>query len=209
MRTKPINAAIYNVIGEPADVGSAQQLAIEDRYQFQWWALSLIPGAMPLGGQEGSREGKKGSDKGIDGILTFIDDTSGKAKRALIQVKSGHVNSSMIRDLIGTVQREQAKMGVFVGLENPTRDMVTEALTAGFYNSPGWKKKYPMIQIYTVDELLHKAEVNMPPRYWWGKKAKVLKTFGEQKVLDLMPRMKRSIKQNLNTVMKPSIKDTA
>jgi site-specific DNA-methyltransferase (adenine-specific) len=185
----------FKVIGEPTDIGAARQLALEDRYQFQWWALSLIPGAMPLGGQEGSREGKKGSDKGIDGVLTFIDDSSSKAKRALIQVKSGHVSSSMIRDLIGTVQRENATMGVFVTLENPTKDMVTEALSAGFYKSPGWNKQYPMIQIYTIDELLHKAEVNMPPRYWWGKKAKVLKSFGEQKVLGLMPRVKRSNRQ--------------
>jgi hypothetical protein len=33
----------------------------------------------------------------------------------------------------------------------------------------------------SIEDLLHKSEVNMPPRYWWGKKAKVLKSFGEQK----------------------------
>ena len=183
----------FKVIGEPADIGAARQLAIEGRYQFQWWALSLVPGAMPLGGQEGSREGKKGSDKGVDGVLTFIDDASGKAKRALIQVKSGHVNSSMIRDLIGTVQREKAALGVFITLEEPTRDMITEALTAGFYNSVGWHKKYPVIQIYTIDDLLRHADVNMPPRYWMGKRAKVVTPFGEQKVLELMPRIKKTI----------------
>jgi hypothetical protein len=188
----------FKVVGEPTDLGAARQLASDDRYQFQWWALSLINGAMPLGGHEGSREGKKGSDKGIDGILTFIDDQNGKAKRALIQVKSGHVNSSMIRDLIGTIQRENATFGVFITLEEPSKDMIVEALTAGLYSSPGWKKKYPIIQIYTIEDLLHKAEVNMPPRYWWGKKAKVLKSFGEQKALDLMPRIKQLRKSNVN-----------
>jgi len=54
-----------------------------------------------------------------------------------------------------------------------------------------------MIQIYTIDDLLHKSEVNIPPRNWWGKKAKVLKSFGEQKVLDLMPRVKRSNRQQI------------
>jgi DNA modification methylase len=182
----------FKVVGEPEDIAAARQLALEDRYQFQWWALSLIPGAMPLGGQEGSREGKKGSDKGIDGILSFIDDQSSRAKKTLIQVKSGHVNSSMIRDLIGTVQREKAAIGIFITLDEPTRDMVTEAVTLGFYNSPGWRQKYPVIQIYTVDELLHHTEIKMPPRYWMGKRAKVLKTFGEQKALDLMPRGKKA-----------------
>ena len=97
----------FRVKGEPTDLGSARQLAYDDRYQFQWWALSLIR-AKPLGGQDGSKEGKKGSDKGIDGVIAFIDDASGKAKRVLVQVKSGHVKSGDIRDLRGTVQREQA-----------------------------------------------------------------------------------------------------
>jgi site-specific DNA-methyltransferase (adenine-specific) len=66
----------FKVLGEPKDIGAARQLATEDRYQFQWWALSLIR-ARPLGGQEGSREGKKGSDKGIDGVIAFIDDNTG------------------------------------------------------------------------------------------------------------------------------------
>jgi DNA modification methylase len=68
----------YKVIGEPEDLEAAKQLASEDRYQFQWWALSLIE-ARPLGGQSGSKEGKKGSDKGIDGVMVFTDDNSGKA----------------------------------------------------------------------------------------------------------------------------------
>jgi site-specific DNA-methyltransferase (adenine-specific) len=101
----------------------------------------------------------------------------------------------MIRDFIGTIQREQAEIGVFITLEEPTRDMVTEALTAGFYNSPGWRKRYPAVQIYTVEELLRGADVNMPPRYWWGKRAKVLKSYGEQKVLELMPRVKRAARR--------------
>ena len=158
------------VVGEPADIGAARKLAQDDRYQFQWWALSLIR-AKPLGGQEGSREGKKGSDRGIDGVIAFIDDNTGKAKRVLIQVKSGHVNSSHIRDLKGTLQREQAAISVFITLEEPTRDMTTEAVSAGFYHSPGWNKNYPRIQILTIDELLHNAEVKMPPQFGTFKQA--------------------------------------
>jgi len=160
----------FKVVGEPKDIGAARQLATEDRYQFQWWSLSLIR-ARPLGGQEGSREGKKGSDKGIDGVIAFIDDNTGKAKRALVQVKSGHVNSSHIRDLKGTLQRENAAIGIFITLENPSRDMTTEAVSAGFYHSPGWNKDYPRIQILTIEELLHHAEVKMPPQFGTFKQA--------------------------------------
>jgi len=124
--------AKYRVRGEPEDLESARQLASEDdgRYQFQWWALSLIK-ARPQGGQEGSKKGKKGSDSGIDGVITFIDEASGKPKRALVQVKSGGVKSGDIRDLVGAVGREQAAMGIFITLETASRPMITEAATAG------------------------------------------------------------------------------
>jgi site-specific DNA-methyltransferase (adenine-specific) len=161
---------MVKVVGEPKDIGAARQLATEDRYQFQWWSLSLIR-ARPLGGQEGSREGKKGSDKGIDGVIAFIDDNTGKAKRVLVQVKSGHVKSGDIRDLKGTLQRENAAIGVFITLEKPSQDMTTEAVSAGFYHSPGWNKNFPRIQIVTIEELLHNAEVKMPPQFGTFKQA--------------------------------------
>lgn len=160
----------YQVIGEPEDLDSARQLAQDDRYQFQWWALSLIK-ARPLGGEAGSKTGKKGSDKGIDGVITFIDDNSGKPKRLLVQVKSGKVKSGDVRDLKGTVEREKAAMGVFITLESPSKDMKTEAATAGFYRSEGWNKDYPSLQIVTIEELLSGAEVKMPPSAMTFKQA--------------------------------------
>src|SRR5260370_33068432 len=160
----------YKVVGEPAAIAPARQLKAEDPYQFQWWSLSLIR-ARPLGGEAGSRVGKKGADRGIDGVIAFIDDATGKAKRVLVQVKSGHVNSSQIRDLVGTLKREDAAIGLFITLETPTRDMLIEAASAGFYHSPGWNKDYPRIQILTIEELLHNAEVKMPPQFGTFKQA--------------------------------------
>ncbi len=175
----------FKVVGEPRDYGSAKQLAQDDRYQFQWWALSLVR-AKPLGGQEGSKTGKKGSDKGIDGVITFIDDAYSKSKRVLVQVKSGHVKSGDIRDLVGTVQRENAAIGVFITLEEPTRDMKAEAISAGYYESPGWNQRYPRIQILTIAELLRGAKIDMPPQYGTFKQAQRAKqSEGEQPELDL------------------------
>jgi DNA modification methylase len=152
----------YDVIGEPEDLHSARQLALDDRYQFQWWALSLIQ-AKPLGGDNTGKKGKKGKDKGIDGIITFVDDPKGKPNKLIVQVKSGKVTSGDIRDLVGTVEREKAAIGVFMTLEDATKDMKTEAATAGFYHSPDWNKKYPRMQIFTIEELLQGAAVQMPP----------------------------------------------
>ncbi|MDQ2751501.1 MAG: restriction endonuclease [Bacteroidota bacterium] len=168
---------LFKVVGEPPDYGAAKQLAQDDRYQFQWWALSLVK-AKPLGGQEGSNVGKKGSDKGIDGVITFIDDAYSKPKRVLVQVKSGHVKSGDVRDLRGTVEREKATMGVFITLEEPTRDMKTEAVSAGYYESPGWNQKFQRIQILTIAELLRGAKIDMPPQYGTFKQAQKVKQDG-------------------------------
>jgi site-specific DNA-methyltransferase (adenine-specific) len=151
----------YQVIGEPGDLSGAQQLASEDRYQFQWWALSLIE-ARPLGGVGDSKTGKKGSDRGIDGVINFLDDRKLGLKRAIVQVKSGHVNSGMIRDLKGTLEREQAAVGIFITLESSTREMDTESVTAGSYHSEIWNRDYPRIQILTIEQLLNGAEVKLP-----------------------------------------------
>lgn len=174
----------FKVVGEPQDIGAARQLASEDRYQFQWWALSKIQ-ARPLGGEEGSKTGKKGSDRGIDGLIPFIDDASGKAKRVIVQVKSGHVKSGDIRDLSGTVEAGNAAIGVFITLEPPSSEMNKAAVTAGFYHSAPWDKDYPRIQILTVADLLHGAEVKMPPRIGTFKQAAVVKENANQPGLAL------------------------
>lgn len=169
----------YEVKGEPEDLESAKRLAEDSRYQFQWWALSLIK-ARPLGGDTGSKEGKKGSDKGIDGLITFIDDASGKPKRALVQVKSGKVKSGDIRDLNGTLKREEAAIGIFITLESPSRDMQKEAVAAGFYHSEGWNRDYPKLQILTIADLLSGVEVKLPPATITFKQAEKVKAKSKQ-----------------------------
>ena len=144
----------YDVIGEPADVGSARALALQDRFQFQFWAMSLL--------QARPREQKKGADRGIDGVLHFIDGPRRTAQKAIVQVKSGRVSSPDIRDLKGTVEREKAAFGLFITLENPTREMTAEAVKAGFYHSDLWQRNYPKIQIRTIEELLAGSEFDIP-----------------------------------------------
>ena len=154
--------AQFQVLGEPQDVGAAKQLAHDDRYQFQWWALSLVR-ARPLGGEAGSKAGKKGADKGIDGVILFTDEAKKPPKRVLVQVKSGHVNSATVRDLRGTLEREEGALAVLLTLEEPSSEMVKEAVTAGYYHSAFWNKDYPKIQILTIGELLEGKEILMPP----------------------------------------------
>jgi len=167
----------YEVIGEPTTEQGARELATdaanEGRYQFEWWALSLV-GAKPVGGQAGSRRGKKGADKGIDGIINFFEqDGKGKAKarKVVAQVKSGGVKAGDIRDLKGVIEREKAAIGVFITLELPTQPMIREALEAGYYESEFWKQRFRKIQILSIRDLLGGDGVDMPPQHGTFKRA--------------------------------------
>jgi len=82
-----------------------------------------------------SKKGKKSKDLGIDVKINFIDDSKDTPKTVLVHVKSGHVKSGDIRDLHGTVDRENAAIGIYITLEPPTSDMNNEAISGGFYCS--------------------------------------------------------------------------
>jgi len=170
------------VIGEPRDLSGAKALAHQQpdgRYQFQWWALGLI-GARPLG------EKKKGADKGIDGVIRFVDDASGGVSRVVVQVKSGHVGVNAVREL-ETVAKNDA-IGVLITLEPPTSPMKVEAADAGYYHSPIYDEDYPKIQILTIEELLGGKTVDMPSQtqtnVTFTKAQKITQKEGEQLSLD-------------------------
>jgi DNA modification methylase len=141
----------YAVLGEPTTADDAQQLAKDDPYQFQWWALGLI-GARPA-------EGKKGADHGIDGRLFFFDEGSA-AKQLIVSVKAGKVSVPHVRDLVGVLGREKAQIGTLISFNEPTQPMRAEAASAGFYTSLG--HTYPKVQLLTVGELLAGKKVEMP-----------------------------------------------
>ncbi len=145
----------YQVHGTPKDIDGARELAQADKYEFQWWAVSLV-NAVPYGGK------KKGADTGIDGHIYFKPD--GKTtEKAIVSVKGGdHVSVPMIRDLGHVVEREKAKIGLFITLTEPTKPMQTEAIKAGFYETS--YGKYPKIQVLTIEELFKGKKPQLPWR---------------------------------------------
>ncbi|GAI64066.1 unnamed protein product, partial [marine sediment metagenome] len=147
----------YEVIGEPKDLSGAIELSKTEPYQFQWWALGLV-GARPV-------DQKKGADRGIDGRLYFHDEPDSrktKTKQIIFSVKAGHTGVSHIRDLRGVIERENAQIGVLISMELPTKQMRTEAASAGFYKS-SWGTKHPVLQILTIEDLLSGKSVDCPP----------------------------------------------
>ena len=130
--------------GVPRDLPGARALAAADKYQFQWWAVSLVD-AMPFGGK------KKGADGGIDGLLYYQADAR-RVDKVIVSVKGGDaVGVGMIRDLRATMEREKAAMGLFLTLAEPTAPMRAEAAAAGTHTLGG--RDFPRIQILTIEEL--------------------------------------------------------
>jgi DNA modification methylase len=145
------NRNTYKVFGEPRDLQSARQLAQDDRFGFENWALGMVYAR--------KSEQKKGADSGVDGRKLFHDDRSNETRQMLLSVKSGHVDVTMIRDLRGAMEREKAEFGIFITLEPPSKPMIKEAVEAGFYKSP-LGGNYPRIQILTIQQLFDGATID-------------------------------------------------
>jgi len=146
----------FDVQGTPKDFEGARDLAARDKNQFQWWAVSLVD-AVPQGGVR-----KKGMDRGIDGIRWVrTGPKQTDVEQVVVSVKGGeNVTSAMVRDLKGTVEREQAAAGLFVTLAEPTREMLREAAAAGFFETSFGR--HPKIQIVTIRELPAGMKVGLP-----------------------------------------------
>ena len=143
------------VIGEPTDLAGARQLASENKYQFQWWALGLV-GARPF-------EEKKGADGGIDGKILFRDDPkSAKPEQIILSVKGGKLKADDVRALGHVVAREGAAIGVLIALHEPTAGMRADAASAGFYTHKLNGLQYPKLQLVTVAELLDGRTIARP-----------------------------------------------
>lgn len=142
-------------VGEPVTPADADQLASEDKYQFQWWALGLV-GARP-------EEQKKGADRGIDGKILFRDDPKAtKPEQVIIQVKGGKSGVKDVRDLRGVIEREMAAIGVLITISEPNAQMVTEAASAGFYTHKLTGKQYPRVQLRWIKQLMEGIGIERP-----------------------------------------------
>ena len=143
----------FDVHGTPKDMDGARDLAVRDKYQFQWWALSLID-AQPFAGK------KKGADGGIDGLIYFRSDAK-TTERAVVSVKGRRQRRGADgAGPEGVLEREKAPIGVFLTLVPPTQPMIKEAASAGFYTLG--ERQYPRLQILTIAQALTGVKPAIP-----------------------------------------------
>ena len=144
----------YEIHGQPRDETSARRLMEHRNKEFEIWAVSLV-GAHP-----------RQRDGGVDGVYTLVEGrTERKVSKVIVQVKGGkNLNPGMVRDLLGTLEKESAVIGLLITLEAPTRGMRELAAHSGSYRSPVTGLEYPRIQIRTIAELVEQGnKFELPP----------------------------------------------
>jgi site-specific DNA-methyltransferase (adenine-specific) len=154
----------FEVHGTPKDLDAARDLASRNKYDFQWWAVSLVD-AQPFQGK------KKGADGGIDGIKFFRDSDGKDVHKIIVSVKGGgNIKADDIRSLMAVREREKADIGLFISLETPTKGMIGDAASAGFYQRENPHKageligaRYARIQLLTIEGLLNHTQRALHP----------------------------------------------
>ncbi len=150
-----------HVDGLPKDLNGAKALFDKSPWDFEYWALLLVEGAMPS--KNKSKENMKGADKGIDGVITFLKDPiKHEYGKIIIQVKGGKVQRNQIATLKGDVDREGADGGLFISLEEPTGPMKEEAYLSGSFKISHYMGEFNKIQILTVKDLLAGKKPDLP-----------------------------------------------
>lgn len=160
--TLAIKKTYETIYFDPKDTEAARAMAHEDPFKFQCWAVGQLGGLVA--------EKKLGPDRGVDGRIYFSDD-SAAMRHIVVSVKSGiHLQPSFVRDLRGVMERDQAPMGILVTLSPPTKAMLKEAASAGFYKT--LNGSYPRVQIVSVDDLLQQQRFVAPMIQQMGKQKK-------------------------------------
>jgi DNA modification methylase len=146
--------------GTPRDMESAVALAHKkddrSRKEFEKWAI------LTYTNNRGIINEKKGGDRGIDGVAYILSGES-QAEKMLLQVKSGGVGRGDIAKLRGDMDREAARMGTLITLEEPTKGMVTEAKTAGMFTHSLTGNNVDKIRIVTIQQMVEgKISLELP-----------------------------------------------
>ncbi len=145
--------------GAPATVEEARQLASDKPFEFEKW----VCGAIGANGMY-KNPGERGADGGVDGVMEIDIIRNGKIHEEyiIIQVKGGNVTPDSVKALSETVRRLEAVAGVMVCFDRQmgtVENQRSREIWSDDYES------YPVIQGYSIEDLLQAKPLKLPPRY--------------------------------------------
>ena len=136
-------------VGMPKTLEDARALAAYDPFKFERWAASLVPG------MEANK--KQRGDRGIDG-RGRLPIRKGEFVDVVAQVKAGNTNPSQVQAFNEARRQAGAELGVFTCFE----DKVTSGMRNAAVNSGQFMDKWPVIQIYTIEDYFNKRLPALP-----------------------------------------------
>jgi site-specific DNA-methyltransferase (adenine-specific) len=146
--------------GVPQDMESAVALANRQddrlRKEFEKWVILTYSNNRAIINE------KKRADKGIDGTALILHNIKQEIKEVIFSVKSGNLNLTQIRDLLGVITRENAAIGILLTLEEPSKNMLAECKQAGTYENELTGQKFDKLQIVMVKEVLEGKRLSLP-----------------------------------------------
>ncbi|MXV91939.1 MAG: hypothetical protein F4Z94_00465 [Chloroflexi bacterium] len=157
-----IHADGIEVVGLPGDVDEARELARGNPFEFEKWVCGRI-GVNDMGRRK--VPGARGADGGIDGEirLPVVRDGIVYEESVVVQVKGGNVTPDAVKALSETVRRVGSVAGVMVCF-NEQMGTVENQRSRETWDG-GFGNEYPIIQGYSVDDLLRDKPLNLPPQY--------------------------------------------
>ena len=157
-----IHAAGIETVGLPENVVQARELARVNPFEFEKWVCGRI-GVNEMGKRK--RPGDRGADGGIDGEirLPVVRDGIVHEESVVVQVKGGNVTPDSVKALSETVRRVDAVAGVLVCFSEQMGTVENQRSRDTW--DGGYGNIYPVIQGYSVDDLLDDKPLNLPPQY--------------------------------------------
>ncbi len=153
--------------GAPDTIEEAERLANKDKFEFEKWVCGRI-------GANGmyKNPGERGADGGVDGVMEIDVIRKGKVyeEYVIIQVKGGNVRPDSVKALSETVRRLEAVAGIMVCFDRQMRTVE---------NQRSWEtwsddyETYPVIQGYSIEDLLQDKPPKLPPRYGKRRGARI------------------------------------
>ena len=151
-----------DIVGLPESLDDARILASENPFEFEKWVCGRI-GVNKMGKRK--RPGDMGPDAGIDGeiILPVIRKGVVYEESVVVQVKGGNVTPDSVKALSETVRRVGAVAGVMVCFSNQMGTVENQRSRETW--DGGFDKLYPVIQGYSIADLLEDKPLDLPPQY--------------------------------------------
>ena len=171
----------YEIEGYPTNMQEVRKLLKDgDKrkyHDFSNWAVTRL----------GLKPTRDAGDGGLDGVGHFTVWTPrGMEKteaRMLAEVKTGKPTLTQVRSFCHVIERDEAKVGIFITIESVTAGMRQEAASMGTFEHNGLS--YPRLQFWQIDDAYFEnpeiinARVRLPAEWLIRPTRKLERHFAE------------------------------